>query len=147
MFNPPDLHDLHDLHATTVARPALVADGSAPVILVAAAFLLGVIARDSLGDAAAFRSVPPPGEAARACDLITPGEARVLPYLVTSLSAREIADELYVSANTVKTHVRHMYQKLGAHSRTEAIGRARALGLLAPSPRRPLGKLSEAAVT
>jgi LuxR family transcriptional regulator, maltose regulon positive regulatory protein len=64
------------------------------------------------------------------------GEIRVLRYLQTSLSAREIAGELSVSVNTVKTHQRHLYQKLGAHSRTQAVEQARALGLLAPSARR-----------
>jgi LuxR family maltose regulon positive regulatory protein len=39
--------------------------------------------------------------------------------------------------NTVRTHVLHLYGKLGAHRRTEAVERARALGLLAPSTRRP----------
>jgi LuxR family transcriptional regulator, maltose regulon positive regulatory protein len=53
------------------------------------------------------------------------------------LSTREIANELYLSTNTVKTHQRHLYQKLGASSRTEAVERARALGLLPPSSRRP----------
>jgi LuxR family maltose regulon positive regulatory protein len=38
--------------------------------------------------------------------------------------------------NTVKTHMRYLYAKLGAHRRGEAVGRARALGLLAPSSRR-----------
>ena len=47
----------------------------------------------------------------------------------------EIAEQLYLSANTVRTHLRHIYQKLGAHHRGEAVDRARALGLLAPSPR------------
>jgi LuxR family maltose regulon positive regulatory protein len=64
-------------------------------------------------------------------------EARVLRYLPTKLSAPEIADELYLSVNTVKTHMRHLYDKLGAHRRHEAVELARALGLLAPSPRRP----------
>jgi DNA-binding CsgD family transcriptional regulator len=65
---------------------------------------------------------------------LTEGETRVLRYLPTHLSAVEIAGELYVSANTVKTHLRHLYQKLGAHSRREAVERARAFGLLAPLP-------------
>jgi LuxR family transcriptional regulator, maltose regulon positive regulatory protein len=64
-------------------------------------------------------------------------EARVLRYLPTKLSAPEIADEMYLSVNTVKTHMRHLYDKLGAHRRHEAVEQARALGLLAPSPRRP----------
>ena len=63
-------------------------------------------------------------------------EIRVLRYLPTNLSAREIASELYVSPNTVKTHMHHLYAKLGTHRRGEAVTRARALGLLAPSPHR-----------
>jgi len=63
-------------------------------------------------------------------------ETRVLRYLPTKLSAPEIADQLYLSVNTVKTHMRHLYDKLGVHRRHEAVEQARALGLLAPSPRR-----------
>ena len=59
----------------------------------------------------------------------------MLRYLPTKLSTAEIADQLYLSVNTVKTHMRHVYDKLGAHRRHEAVERARALGLLAPSPR------------
>jgi LuxR family maltose regulon positive regulatory protein len=51
------------------------------------------------------------------------------------LSAPEIAAELSLSVNTVRTHMRHLYEKLGAHRRAEAVARARALGLLTPSPR------------
>jgi LuxR family maltose regulon positive regulatory protein len=68
---------------------------------------------------------------------LSSAEARVLRYLPTKLSAPEIADEMYLSVNTVKTHMRHLYDKLGAHRRHEAVEQARALGLLAPSPRRP----------
>jgi LuxR family maltose regulon positive regulatory protein len=64
-------------------------------------------------------------------------ETRVLRYLPTKLSAPEIADEMYLSVNTVKTHMRHLYDKLGAHRRHEAVEQARTLGLLAPPPRRP----------
>jgi LuxR family transcriptional regulator, maltose regulon positive regulatory protein len=64
-------------------------------------------------------------------------EARVLRYLPTKLSAPEIADELYLSVNTVKTHMRHLYDKLGVHRRHEAVEQARALGLLARSPGHP----------
>ena len=60
-------------------------------------------------------------------------EIRVLRYLPTHLSAPEIALELSVSTSTVKTHMRNLYAKLGAHSRAEAVETARALGLLAPS--------------
>jgi LuxR family transcriptional regulator, maltose regulon positive regulatory protein len=67
---------------------------------------------------------------------LSQAEARVLRFLQTSLSAPEIARELYVSVNTVRTHMRHLYDKLGAHRRLEAIDRARTLGLLAPAPQR-----------
>ena len=50
----------------------------------------------------------------------------------THLSAPAIATELSVSASTVKTHVRNLYAKLGAHTRAEAVESARALSLLAP---------------
>jgi len=48
----------------------------------------------------------------------------------------EIAAELCVSVNTVSTHTHHLYAKFGVHSRNQAVVRARALGLLAPSARR-----------
>ena len=67
---------------------------------------------------------------------LSQAEARVLRFLQTSLSAPEIARELYVSVNTIRTHMRHLYDKLGAHRRLEAIDRARALGLLAAVPQR-----------
>jgi LuxR family transcriptional regulator, maltose regulon positive regulatory protein len=68
---------------------------------------------------------------------ISDSEIRILRYLPTNLSGPEIAAELSLSVNTVRTHTRRLYAKLGAHSRTEAVERARALGLLAPSPHRP----------
>jgi LuxR family maltose regulon positive regulatory protein len=77
----------------------------------------------------------PPGEPARLPEPLSDSETRVLRYLPTHLPAPEIADQLCVSVNTVRTHVRHIYDKLSAHSRAEAVGRARALGLLAPSSR------------
>jgi LuxR family transcriptional regulator, maltose regulon positive regulatory protein len=66
---------------------------------------------------------------------LTESETRVLRYLPTNLSAPEIAGELYLSLNTIRTHMRHLYAKLGAHTRADAVERARALGLLAPSSR------------
>jgi len=69
---------------------------------------------------------------------LTGSEARVLRYLATTrLAVPEIARELSVSVNTVRTHMRHIYAKLGAHQRSEAVERARALGLLARSTDRP----------
>jgi LuxR family transcriptional regulator, maltose regulon positive regulatory protein len=67
-------------------------------------------------------------------DPLSQAETRVLHYLPTSLSVSEIADQLHLSVNTVRTHMRHLYDKLDVHQRHDAIERARALGLLA-SPR------------
>jgi LuxR family transcriptional regulator, maltose regulon positive regulatory protein len=78
-----------------------------------------------------------PSAPRRLSEPLSSAEARVLRYLPTKLSAPEIADQMYLSVNTVKTHMRHLYDKLGAHRRHEAVEQARALGLLAPSPRRP----------
>jgi len=66
---------------------------------------------------------------------LTESEVRVLRYLPSNLSAPEIAAEMFLSTSTVKTHMRHIYEKLGAHRRTEAVDRARELGLLGPSAR------------
>jgi LuxR family transcriptional regulator, maltose regulon positive regulatory protein len=82
------------------------------------------------------RPVPPPAGPRPPLEPLTGSEIRVLRYLPTHLSAPEIASELSVSTGTVKTHMRNLYAKLGAHSRTEAVESARALGLLAPSARR-----------
>jgi LuxR family transcriptional regulator, maltose regulon positive regulatory protein len=62
-------------------------------------------------------------------------ELRVLRYLPTNLTIREIAGELIVSTNTVKTHVRSVYAKLHVHGRSEAVERAREAGLLSPERR------------
>ena len=63
---------------------------------------------------------------------LTESELRVLRYLPSNLSAPEIASELYLSTSTVKTHMLHIYTKLEVHRRTEAVERARDLGLLTP---------------
>jgi LuxR family transcriptional regulator, maltose regulon positive regulatory protein len=68
---------------------------------------------------------------------LSKSEIRVLRYLPTHLSAPEIASELSVSTSTVKTHMRNLYAKLGAHRRAEAVRSARTLGLLAASVRQP----------
>ena len=70
-------------------------------------------------------------ERPEAGDELTEREAAVLRLLATRLSLREVADALFVSQNTVKTHARGIYRKLGVASRAEAVARARRLGLLA----------------
>ena len=57
-------------------------------------------------------------------------ELTVLRYLTSRLTIKEIAAEIYVSTNTVKTHVKRIYIKLGVSSRTEALAEARRLGVL-----------------
>jgi LuxR family transcriptional regulator, maltose regulon positive regulatory protein len=86
---------------------------------------------------------PPGGQAgwARSCgqtltEQLTDSEIRVLRYLPTHLTVHEIANELFLSVNTVSTHKRHLFAKLGVHSRHEAVERARALGLLMPAARK-----------
>jgi LuxR family maltose regulon positive regulatory protein len=63
---------------------------------------------------------------------LSPRERAVLRYLPTMMSNQEIASELFVSVNTVKTHLKAIYRKLDVADRREAVNRARALELLAP---------------
>jgi LuxR family maltose regulon positive regulatory protein len=81
----------------------------------------------------------PPARGPAPAEPLTDSETRVLRYLPTHLTASEIAGELYVSVTTVKTHMSHLYAKLGSHRRAEAVDRARALGLLAPTSRLAAG--------
>ena len=63
---------------------------------------------------------------------LTTAELRVLRFLPSHLSFREIAEQLFVSPNTVKTHVRGIYRKLDVSSRGNAVERARRAGLVEP---------------
>jgi LuxR family maltose regulon positive regulatory protein len=63
-------------------------------------------------------------------DELTAREQTVLALLPTGMSAREIGDELGISRDTVKTHTKRIYQKLGVSSRLNAVSRGRELGLL-----------------
>ena len=83
------------------------------------------------------RPAAPPVEPPSLREPLSEAETRVLRYLPTNLTAPEIASQLYLSVNTVRTHMRHLYDKLSAHHRSEAVEQARALGLLAPSGSRP----------
>ena len=58
------------------------------------------------------------------------GQSEHLRLLPSELSLREIGAELYLSLNTVKTHVRHLYAKLGVQSREAAVARGRERGLV-----------------
>ena len=107
LYPVPELLERHRGHRTTHA--GLVAD------------ILDLLSGD------ATRRTEPQ----RPYEQLTESELRVLRYLPTNLSIPEIAGELNLSANTVKTHVRHLYAKLDAHGRSEAVERARDLALLA----------------
>ena len=68
---------------------------------------------------------------------LSPAELRLLRFLPTHLSQGEIAAEMFVSKNTVKSHTQAVYRKLGASSRAEAVDRARSAGLLDEEPALP----------
>jgi LuxR family maltose regulon positive regulatory protein len=57
-------------------------------------------------------------------------EMDVLRLLPAHLSSTEIAEELYISPHTVRSHIKHIYEKLAVHSRGDAVRRARELDLL-----------------
>ena len=69
-------------------------------------------------------------EQKRMTEPLTAAEWRVLELLPTHLTEAQIADELFVSRNTVKSHLRGLYRKLSVSSRAQAVERARELGLL-----------------
>ena len=72
------------------------------------------------------RSMPrPTGE-----DELSEGELRVLRLLASNLTQREIGAELYLSLNTIKSHTRSIFRKLGASSREQCVARARELELI-----------------
>ncbi len=70
---------------------------------------------------------PAPGSAP---SLLSPRETEVLTYIAKGFSFNEIADLLGMSAHTVTTHVKRIYQKLAVHSRGEAVYEATQMGLL-----------------
>ncbi len=71
-----------------------------------------------------------PPFAAGSLEPLSPRELEVLAFLPTGLTAEEIAGELVISVNTVRTHLKNLYAKLGVHSRHEAVVRASELDLL-----------------
>ena len=67
-------------------------------------------------------------------EALSESELRVLSRLAEGQSLREVAKDLYLSLNTVKTHRRTIYRKLGANTREEALERAAELDLFRQSP-------------
>ncbi|MEA2151625.1 MAG: hypothetical protein QOD69_3455 [Solirubrobacteraceae bacterium] len=95
-------------------------------------------ARDAgvLGAALAGFEAPAarPRLAGRELDELSSREVEVLRGIAGAGSLREVADALYISRNTIKTHTRALYAKLGVGTREEAVRRGRELGLLAGAP-------------
>ena len=79
-------------------------------------------ARSSEAKVAAAMDTPP--------GILSPRETEVLTYVAKGFSFNEIADLLGMSAHTVTTHVKRIYQKLAVHSRGEAVYEATQMGLL-----------------
>jgi LuxR family maltose regulon positive regulatory protein len=78
------------------------------------------------------RLAPPPqaGRTTGACEALSDAELSVLRLLRSELSQREIAGELHLSVNTIKTHTRNIYRKFGVAERAEAVSHARDLSLI-----------------
>jgi LuxR family maltose regulon positive regulatory protein len=92
--------------------------------------LLAMILELLAGSSPRFR-----GDEPELIEELSEAELRVVRFLPSNLNAPEIASELFVSANTVRTHLRHIYAKLGVHNRAEAVARARELQLIGPDAR------------
>jgi LuxR family maltose regulon positive regulatory protein len=78
----------------------------------------------------ARRLRPTRSEPGRLPDPLTEAEIRVLERLSQRLTYSDMAASLHLSLNTVKTHLRHTYMKLGVTSRSAAVRRATSLGLI-----------------
>ncbi len=111
-------------------RMARTHSGGIYDFLLAAAFLaLGLLVGARVigrRDTVAFDGNPQAREALG----ISAREAAVLAEIAAGHSNKEIAARLHVSPNTVKTHVANLFEKLGARRRTEALRKARELGLV-----------------
>ena len=81
-------------------------------------------------DAEQRRTSAPTGAAHAIIESLTERELDILRLLPRQMSQRELADSLFVTPNTLKTHLRAIYRKLGAASRGDAVVRARSQGLI-----------------
>ena len=110
-----------------------------PFVMTGSAGLLEALPRHQTAHAALLTDILDTGRGspvehpAPLAQELSPSELRVLRYLPTNLSRPEIAGELSVSLNTVGTHLRRIYAKLGADDRSAAVHRARELRLLSAS--------------
>ncbi len=142
--------DLGDRNAAAAAAEAALAAAEPdrlifPFAMIATGELLDALPHHKtahgalLGDIAdVLRGAQPPSaerELLSPPDELSPSELRVLRYLPTNLTRAEIAGELYVSMNTVNSHLRNIYSKLAVRDRSSAVSRARELRLLSTARR------------
>ena len=78
------------------------------------------------------RSSMPPDVEAGLIEPLSEREIEVLRLIAAGLTNQEVANRLFLSPHTIKVHARNIYGKLGVKNRTEAVARARALGILSP---------------
>ncbi len=83
----------------------------------------------ALGQGTPSTGASTPGTIGPLVELLSEREREVLRLLASGSSNREIAAELFVSLDTVKSHLKHIYGKLGVRSRAQAVARAKGLGL------------------
>jgi DNA-binding NarL/FixJ family response regulator len=123
-----------DIIEEEAAHEAIEAVRAAGVIIAAADEAAAeVVAEDAAAAAAADEAATEAVAGAAAtvsAASITVAEARILRYLPTPLTFALIADKLGISRSAAKDRAGRLYQKLGVHSRAEAVTRARALGLI-----------------
>jgi len=79
-----------------------------------------------------WRAVAPPNANAELAEPLTDRELEILGYLPDHSTSAELAKQIFVSVNTLKSHTAHIYRKLGVSDRSAAIVKARELGLLDP---------------
>lgn len=92
--------------------------------------LLGTGPREALAESWLLRNTPPATTGPLVVEELSAREHDVLTRLARMMSTEEIAADLYVSVNTVKTHLKGIFRKLAVNRRTDAVRRARELGLL-----------------
>jgi len=73
-------------------------------------------------------------ETAQSLDALTPRELEVLASLAQGMTNKELADKLFISTNTVKRHLKAVFEKLGVHTRAAAVAKAVSAGLVAETP-------------
>jgi LuxR family maltose regulon positive regulatory protein len=80
------------------------------------------------------RSDPASAKVTSGAELLSPREREVLQLLPKDMTVEALAEELYISVNTARSHIKNIYAKLDVHSRHQAVDRARNLNLITPPP-------------